>query len=175
MTAAGLVVAAFDPAQWDEVRRIDTSVASGRELVVTTDDGLPRLAWRRLDAPVRKLFPWPGTPPDGIAWTARAPGEAVGFVAAHVQPWNTSLVVDHLYVAPTHRRQGLGRQLLDAVCADPRAAQATTLRAETSSRNAPGIAAWQALGLSITGFDTSLYRGTPAAGEVAIYLACDLH
>jgi len=166
-----VVVAPFDPADWDLVRQIDTSVASERELVATRSDGLPRLAWRRLEPPVTKVFPWPEAPPQGIAWTARAGADIVGFVAAHFESWNRSLVVDHLYVPPALRRQGLGRRLLEAVQADPRAALATTLRVETSSRNAPGIGAWQALGLAITGFDTSLYRGTSAEGEVAVFLA----
>lgn len=171
MSGGGELLGPFDSADWDAVRRVDTSVTSDRELVVATWEGLPQLAWRPLDASATKVFPWPDEPPRGIAYTARVTGDVIGFVAAHVEPWNMSLVVDHLYVAPAHRRQGLGRRLLEAVYADSRASSAVTVRVETSSRNAPGIAAWQALGFSITGFDTSLYRGTSAAGELAIFLA----
>lgn len=173
MSERGVLLAPLDPGDWGAVRRIDTSVLSDRELVVTTREGLPQLAWRRLDAPLAKVFPWPDEAPRGIAWTARTDAGVLGFVAAHVEPWNTSLVVDHLYVAPANRRRGLGRRLLEAVYADPRARSAATVRVETSSRNAPGLAAWQALGFSITGFDASLYRGTSAEGEIAIFLARD--
>lgn len=42
---------------------------------------------------------------------------------------------------------------------------------ETPSVNAPAIAACERLGFEPVGFDTSLYDGTPAGGDTAVYLA----
>jgi hypothetical protein len=42
---------------------------------------------------------------------------------------------------------------------------------ETSNLNHPGVAAYRALGFSLTGMDMTLYDGTPAQGEVALFFS----
>jgi len=42
---------------------------------------------------------------------------------------------------------------------------------ETSSLNAPGVAAYRALGFSLSGVDLTLYDGTPAEGETALFFS----
>jgi hypothetical protein len=52
-----------------------------------------------------------------------------------------------------------------------RRAGARTAGIETTHLNLPGIDAYHRMGFEICGFDTSLYRETPAEGEIAIYMA----
>jgi len=93
-------------------------------------DDLP--AWRE-----QRMLLWPGhsaadfdaelaqalTNPDTPGFGAFENGRLVGFAEASVRPYGdgceTSPVawLDGIYVAPSHRRQGVGRQLVDAVVA----------------------------------------------------------
>jgi ribosomal protein S18 acetylase RimI-like enzyme len=41
---------------------------------------------------------------------------------------------------------------------------------ETSNVNLPAVRAYERLGFRLCGLDTSLYEGTPAEGEVALFL-----
>jgi ribosomal protein S18 acetylase RimI-like enzyme len=60
---------------------------------------------------------------------------------------------------------------MDAAVDWARGAGALTVWIETSHVNHPGIAAYRRLGFDICGFDTTLYRGTPAEDETALYMA----
>ena len=42
---------------------------------------------------------------------------------------------------------------------------------ETSNLNAPGVAIYAALGFRLTGIDRTLYDGTPATGETALFFS----
>jgi hypothetical protein len=42
---------------------------------------------------------------------------------------------------------------------------------ETSNHNYPGIIAYQHLGFSLCGFDSTLYVGTRSAGEFGIFMS----
>jgi hypothetical protein len=40
--------------------------------------------------------------------------------------------------------------------------------------NVPAVRAYRRLGFALCGLDTTFYRGTPAAGEVALFFTRDL-
>jgi ribosomal protein S18 acetylase RimI-like enzyme len=42
---------------------------------------------------------------------------------------------------------------------------------ETSNLNAPGVAIYEALGFRLSGIDLTLYDGTPAEGEIALFFS----
>jgi ribosomal protein S18 acetylase RimI-like enzyme len=48
---------------------------------------------------------------------------------------------------------------------------AVTAWAETSNRNFTGVHLYRRLGFELCGFDLSLYRGTPADAEFAVFLS----
>lgn len=94
--------------------------------------------WIRAD--VRRLF------------VAETGGEVVGFVSA--QPWYpppiyapfTAVYISELYVVPSARRQGVGRDLVAAVQDWAVAFGATQIRLGVLAGNAAGMAFWAAVG-----------------------------
>ena len=160
----------------DFVRRIDTSFETGSIIEVRRSLHGFDLFERALDTTVTKTFPlglddlaetaheWEHT------WLALDHGQPVGVVSTEHQRWNRRAVVWHLYVDAGHRRQGIARRLLDAAVDSARDGGALMAWLETSSLNVPGIRAYESLGFELCGFDTSLYEGTEAEGEFAIFL-----
>ncbi|CAL9338026.1 hypothetical protein SUDANB95_00207 [Actinosynnema sp. ALI-1.44] len=55
--------------------------------------------------------------------------------------------------------------------AEGRRRAARTAWLETSSVNVPAVRAHQRMGFTPCGLDTTLYAGTPADGETALFLA----
>ena len=94
-----------------------------------------------------------------------------GFIATRHEAWNRRLAIVHFYVDLQHRCRGIGRRLLMQAIESSRRTGAQTAWVETSNYNHPGILAYQRLGFSLCGFDSTLYQGTPSEGEFAIYLA----
>jgi len=159
------------------LRALDTSFTTDAFFeVVQVDDGF-LLVELSLDGPVTKRFPLDDLDEAGAWDTTRVAveGEALAaFLAAKWQRWNRRLVIQHLYVDAPYRRRGIGRSLVEAALSDGVAAGMRTAWVETSSWNVPGIRAWRAMGFALSGLDVTLYRGTSAEGEDALFLARDL-
>lgn len=157
------------------VLALDTSVTTDTVYRVAADETGIRLYETKVGGLRRKRFPLddiddPDRPWDA-AWVAAQGERIVGFAATGLQPWNGRLVIWHLYVDTDWRGQGIGLQLLDAVMMEARNRGARSLWLETSSLNVPGVAAYRAMGFSLTGVDLTLYDGTPAEGEAALFLS----
>lgn len=106
------------------------------------------------------------------AWVATDPNDnLVGVIATSFESWNGRLRLWHLYTAPGARRHGVARILVEEAATEGRRCHAVHLSVETPSANAPAIAVYERLGFELVGLDTSLYDGTPAAGETAVYPA----
>jgi ribosomal protein S18 acetylase RimI-like enzyme len=157
------------------IEAIDTSFATDVVFdVEASGDGFA-LRERRLAAPAIKRFPLDDLRSDERPWShgfvAEEAGACLGFAAAGFEPWNRRLVLWHLYVQPSARGRGIGRQLAARVAALGRELGARHIWLETSNLNAPGVAAYRALGFCLTGIDTTLYDATPAEGEVALFFS----
>jgi GNAT superfamily N-acetyltransferase len=131
-----------------------------------------------VDERLTKVFPLddlldPDRPWDR-GWVVVKHGVVRAFAAAGFQAWNRRLVLWHLYVDGPHRGQGLARLLLEAVVAHGLDVGAAHVWLETSNRNLPGIEAYRALGFEMTGFDLTLYDGTPSEGEFALFFSLQL-
>ncbi|WP_158266257.1 GNAT family N-acetyltransferase [Allosphingosinicella deserti] len=160
-----------------EIRALDTSFTTESiHDVWANDDGFS-LRSRPLDAPLLKRFSLDDLEATDRPWDRGwvsfdgASGNINGFVATQFKAWNARLAVWHLYVAPDARRTGIGRALITSVSTYARAVGARRLWVETTSVNVPGIAAYRALGFSLTGLDLTLYEGTSAEGEIALFLS----
>jgi ribosomal protein S18 acetylase RimI-like enzyme len=157
------------------IESVDTSFTTGVVFEVdVTGDGFA-LRERRLPAPTAKRFPLDDVRSDDRPWShgfvAEEGGACVGFAAAGLEPWNRRLVLWHLYVQPSARGQGVGRQLVERVAELGRELGARHVWLETSNLNVPGVAAYRALGFSLTGIDATLYDATPAEGEIALFFS----
>lgn len=155
------------------VLAIDTAFTTASVFELERGPRALTLVERPLPAPLVKRYsiaevfaPWASW---DHGWVAE--DDAVrGFATAGYEPWHQRLVLWFLYIAPTHRRQGLGRALLAAVEDHGRAVGASHVWLETSNVNVPGVAAYERLGYALCGAD-ALYYGGYMPGETALYLA----
>jgi ribosomal protein S18 acetylase RimI-like enzyme len=157
------------------IAALDTSFTTAQVYDAAVEGEEIRLTLRSLAAPLTKRFPLdnlddPERPYDQ-AWVAVEDATVVGFAATSYASWNRRLVLWHLYVDPTRRRRGVARALLQAVDAHALTRGARNVWLETSSLNAPGVAAYRALGFTLSGVDLTLYEGTSAEGETALFFS----
>jgi len=142
--------------------------------LTSTGDGFG-LVERRLPEPLTKRLPLDDLSNPGHSWShafvAQAGGRIAGFAAAGFEPWNRRLTLWHLYIRPDLRRQGVGRRLVERIEALGRELGARHVWLETSNLNPPAVGAYRALGFQLTGVDATLYDGTPAEGEVALFFS----
>lgn len=157
------------------IEAIDTSFATDAVFDVEAGGDGFSLRERRLSAPLAKRFPLEDVQADDRPWShgflAEDGGVCVGFAACGFDPWNRRLVLWHLYVDPAARGRGVARALVERVAELGGELGARRLWLETSNLNVPGVAAYRALGFSLTGIDTTLYDATPAEGEVALFFS----
>ena len=163
------------PQDTTTIRALDTGFSTDVVYDLETVGHSLSLKARRLALPLRKQFPLDDLDDPARPWTdalvAEADGRCVGFAAVGFQPWNRRLTLWHLYVDAAARGQGVGRALVERVLNLGRDLGARHLWLETSNLNAPGVAAYAALGSRLTGIDRTLYDGTPAAGETALFFS----
>ncbi|MEU8773855.1 GNAT family N-acetyltransferase [Streptomyces sp. NPDC048606] len=136
-----------------------------------------------VDPPVRKVFPQDDEPDDEAdgdddagdadrrTFVALDGGVLCGFVAVAHSAWNRRLVVEDIEIAPTHRGRGIGRSLMELAADFARERGAAHLWLEVSTVNAPAVHAYRRMGFTLCGLDTTLYDGTPAAGEQALFMS----
>ena len=75
-----------------------------------------------------------------------------------------------LAVAPAHRRQGLGRQLIDWLCASAMAAGIFRINLELRAGNPQALAFYLKLGFQTQGIDPGYYQGREAALRMSRHL-----
>lgn len=146
---------------------------------VHTHDGYPRHlpGW-----PAAFLFAGHET----TAWVCEIDGQITGHVALHAAasdpalelaqraaglPANGLAVVARLLVCPGHRRQGIGRALLDlATCHARDNGQRAVLDVVTDTAGAPAAALYERAGWTIAGNTTICFRDG-ASLPVAVWLS----
>lgn len=164
------------PTDLPAVGLIDTSFSTDRiyRVSVRTDGFL--LQSEDVRPPVTKRFPLDDVASGSHKWATADvaildEGIICGFAASEYQEWNRRLMLTHLYVSKLQRRRGVARALVERVVESGEKLGAKSIWLETSNINHPAIAAYRALGFVLCGVDTSLYLGTSAADEVAIFMA----
>ncbi|MCX5744313.1 MAG: GNAT family N-acetyltransferase [Proteobacteria bacterium] len=156
------------------VEALDTSFETSTIFDVRVAPRGVELVPRALPTPRVKRYPIADAFAAWSTWdTAFVADDAgvVGFAAVEYEAWHARLVLWHLYVAPPHRRTGVGRALLARAEAHGRALGARHVWLETTNVNVPGIAAYERLGYALCGLDRTVYDTLPYADESAIYLA----
>ncbi|MET9322272.1 GNAT family N-acetyltransferase [Streptomyces sp. NPDC003038] len=151
--------------------------------VVATDAGFT-LHEVPVDPPVHKMFPpeehdeqvlggsaGTGLQADARTYVALDGGRLCGFAAVGYSAWNRRLTIEDIEVSPGDRGRGIGRALMECAAAFARERGAEHLWLEVSSVNAPAVHAYRRLGFTLCGLDTTLYDGTPSAGEQALFMS----
>ncbi len=155
------------------VEAIDTSFETTAVFDLVTSDRRIELVERTLEAPIVKRYEIDEVFADWgtweVGWVADADGVR-GFATVEHEPWNGRLNLWFLYIAPQWRRRGIGRALLERVEAYGRQVGASHVWIETSSKNVPGVRAYERLGYSLCGADRTYY-GQYMPGETAIFLS----
>jgi ribosomal protein S18 acetylase RimI-like enzyme len=98
-------------------------------------------------------------------------GRVVGFTATHFAAWHRRQGIQHLYVSPDWRRQGVGQALVDTVKATAIKNGASHLWLETSNVNGAAVNAYKRMGFTLCGLDLDFYKGTPEHGEVGLLMS----
>ncbi|KAE8141296.1 hypothetical protein BDV38DRAFT_279199 [Aspergillus pseudotamarii] len=95
----------------------------------------------------------------------------VAFISAKFSSWNSRLIITDIGINPLYRRQGIGGNLIRL--AESLGSARWLVRhvwLEVSNVNYPAIQSYLKMGFKIAGLDISLYVGTPAEGEFAIFM-----
>jgi ribosomal protein S18 acetylase RimI-like enzyme len=164
------------PGDVDAITALDISFDTDVVFAARFDDGLIWLEETRLDAPITKSFPLNDLHDPIMPWTIGLVAvddddRVIGFVAAEFRAWNRRLVLWHLYVDRAARGKGVARRLIEAIQAQAERAGALHIWLETSNLNVPGVKAYAQLGFHVSGLDSTLYDGTSAQGEFALFLS----
>jgi ribosomal protein S18 acetylase RimI-like enzyme len=164
------------PHDVEAIAALDISFDTDVIFAARFDDGRISLEEVRLDAPITKSFPLNDLHDPIMPWTIGLVAideneRVIGFVAAEFRAWNRRLVLWHLYVDRQFRGKGVARSLVDAVQANAERAGALHIWLETSNLNVPGVKAYGQMGFHLSGLDTTLYDGTSAEGEFALFLS----
>jgi ribosomal protein S18 acetylase RimI-like enzyme len=120
---------------------------------------------------VKTLKHYQQIPPFGFSFGAYDGPQCVGLALAEPHSWNKSLWVWELHVAETHRRGGVGRQLVEALAEKARTVGLRTLVCETQTTNVPAMRFYHHVGFQIEGVDLSYYSNDDFPdGEIAVFM-----
>ena len=107
----------------------------------------------------------------GLSFGTYDRGRLVGIAISERTDWNRSLWIREFRIAESHRRRGLGRQLMEKVAADATAKGLRILVCETQNTNVPAMDFYRSVGFEVAGVDLSYYTNSDlAAGEVAVFM-----
>jgi streptothricin acetyltransferase len=100
---------------------------------------------------------------DGLALAAIA--------IASPEKWNDTLRIWEFHVAESHRRMGIGQQLMDRLAQRAAPAGLRAMVVETQSTNVPAIRFYRKAGFVLEGIDISYYTNQDYPdGEIALFM-----
>jgi ribosomal protein S18 acetylase RimI-like enzyme len=109
--------------------------------------------------------------PLGFSFGAYEGEQCIGLALAEPHDWNQSLWVWEFHIAESHRGQGAGRRLMEALVERARGAGLRTIVCETQTTNVPAIRFYRALGFTLDGIDLSYYSNQDyVKGEIALFM-----
>ncbi|MFD7546477.1 GNAT family N-acetyltransferase [Streptomyces sp. NPDC059816] len=171
-------------ADYDRIDALDDSFTTDRIFHVTGGDSGFEIRSVAVQPPLRKEYPADPEADlgddedevdDGHHTVVAVEGERIlGFVTVSYAEWNQRARIEQITVDPEYRGKGLGGALMARAESYGRKAGARTLWLEVTHVNAPAVRAYRRFGFEVCGLDTSLYVGTPAEGEIALFMSKSL-
>jgi ribosomal protein S18 acetylase RimI-like enzyme len=109
--------------------------------------------------------------PGGFCFGALDGEALVGFLIARVEDWNQTLWVWELHVAADHRRQGIGRCLMQTTIEKAAQAGLRVVALETQNTNGDAVQFYRSQGFRLESMDISFYSNTDfPGGEMAFIM-----
>lgn len=107
-----------------------------------------------------------------FSFAAYDEAQPVAIALAEAQQWNRSLWVWEFHVAPSHQGRGIGRQLMQMLAENTKAAGLRVIVCETQSTNVPAIRFYRSVGFTVEGIDLSYYTNEDMepGREVAVFM-----
>jgi ribosomal protein S18 acetylase RimI-like enzyme len=97
--------------------------------------------------------------------------ELVAVAIASPETWNGTLRIWEFHVAASHRRMGLGQQMMDQLAHHGAESGLRAMVVETQSTNVPAIRFYRKAGFVLEGIDISYYTNHDYPdGEMAVFL-----
>ncbi|MCI0397427.1 MAG: GNAT family N-acetyltransferase [Chloroflexi bacterium] len=178
------VVRVLDRLEWDDLRRLVTGYTTSARYVVNKTETaahttitlqllpLPEPHTRRYSHIEEETYQrYTAALSHRLSLGAYDGDLLVGLALAEPQAWNRSLWVWEFHVTETHRRQGLGRRMMDSLAELARAAGLRVIVCETQNTNVPAIHFYRQLGFELDGIDLSYYTNEDYPdGEIAVFM-----
>jgi GNAT superfamily N-acetyltransferase len=169
------------PVDWSRdlqaLARLDVSYLTGTTYGVEAGPMSFALVEQAVDPPLFKRYDvdWNAVAAADHAVVAEDEGTVLGIIGAVLSAWNRRVLVSHLYVDASVRRQGVGAGLMVRVQEWARTtAGARSLWVEAQNVNAGAIRFYRRLGFVCCGLDTTLYDPRVCPGETAVFFSLPL-
>ncbi len=167
----------------DDLKRVMTGYVSNRKYAVEKMEGRDQVVISAklvdLGEPYVKNFPirhdeiehFQQVVRQKLSFAAYCGGQLVGVAIAERRDWNRTLWVWELGVAESHRRMGVGRQLVETLAGEAKAVGLRIIVCETQNTNVPAIEFYRKAGFELDGIDLSYYTNADVkSGEVALFM-----
>ena len=157
------------------VNQCDSSFTVDSKLVLSVENG--RISYTVLDiAPYGKQYQPEEADyreyvsnPDKTIFLAYVDNEPAGQIRIR-KYWNGFAYVDDFAVDAPHRRQGIGRALIQRAIEWARDKGLAGIMLETQNNNLAACRFYESCGFELGGFDAYLYKGlNPTTDEIALY------
>lgn len=160
----------------EDAGKCDPSFRIESELVLEARDGVisyeirpvPPRTKRYAHSDERDVAPFIDAP-DKSFFLAYVDDRVAGHASISVN-WNRYALLDHVEVDAGHRRLGVGCALVTHAIGWARERQLPGIMLETQNNNVAACKLYEAMGFTLGGFDTCLYRGEmPDTHEIALF------
>ncbi|KAK2755027.1 hypothetical protein FQN54_006555 [Arachnomyces sp. PD_36] len=109
-----------------------------------------------------------------LALTPSPTNSIIGTISTTHSRWNKRLIIANIAIRPSNRGQGIGKTLMakaeEHALRELGGEEVKYLWLEVSNVNVPAIRSYEGMGFEVCGGDRSLYEGTEARGEVAVFM-----
>jgi streptothricin acetyltransferase len=171
----GIIVREIDQNNLQLMNQCDGSFTVDSKLLLYAENG--KIHYTVVDVhPYIKQYPSNETDfskylsnPDQTVFFAYLDDELVGQIGI-MKHWNGYAYIDDLVVDSKHRKQGIGRALIQRAMEWTKSKGRPGIMLETQNNNVAACRFYESCVFELHGFDTHLYKGlNPTTDEIALY------